>query len=267
MPKPELVLSNTTSFFGGNIETVFKNAKRFGFKYLEIIPYAWVSPEEILKLQEKYQVQIAGIHLPPVWKKRTFLEAFAKGQGIISKFFNLIWKIYLGEVESNPGLKLAKILQEKSHKPYLLIHTNIVDELKDEFASITSSFHIVVENIIYDEDFPEFYWEPRTAKSLLQEKRIPVGWAFDPAHYLYAIKKFPHLDMLETYKQISPEVIHIGYDNAFIPHLLPNKKERDRLTQMFKIHQPKYVVIESNPLVSIKKARKLLEELINEGGL
>ena len=32
MVKPELVLSNTTSFFTGAISTVFRNAKKYGFK-------------------------------------------------------------------------------------------------------------------------------------------------------------------------------------------------------------------------------------------
>ena len=69
MPKPELVLSNTTTFFTGRMESLFKKAKKYGFKYLEIVPYRWTTPEEILALEKKYQIQVAGIHMPLWWNK------------------------------------------------------------------------------------------------------------------------------------------------------------------------------------------------------
>ena len=65
--RPELVLSNTTTFFSGRLENVFKKAKKHGFKYLEILPYRWTNPAEVLNLEKKYQIQVVGIHLPQWW--------------------------------------------------------------------------------------------------------------------------------------------------------------------------------------------------------
>src|SRR3990167_9406600 len=210
---PDLVLSNTTSFFSGNIEQVFKNAKKYGFKYVEIVPYRWITAQQILSLQKKYGVTVAGIHLP-VWWDASLRQILREKPGALEKLFSCIFQVYLGDAKTSPGLKIAKALAYLD--PYVLIHSNLALEMGPEFENITSQFRVVVENIAC-------------------------------------------LDALATYQLVTPEVVHISYNSRF-NHLLPDEKEQEELRAMLRLHKPKYLVIETNPLVSIKKAKKLLDQ-------
>jgi hypothetical protein len=123
MAKPELVLSNATTFFSGNIENLFKLAKKHGFRYLEIIPYRWTTAAQLANLSEKYGLQIAGIHLPVWWNKPQK-----------KKLFTPLFHLYIGSVQTNPGLQIAKTIKPD---PYLLIHENVKAELgTQKFAEL-----------------------------------------------------------------------------------------------------------------------------------
>ena len=222
---PQLVLSSTATFFSGNIEAVFKKAKKYGFKYVEIIPYKWNTPEQILEFQKKYNVQIAGIHMPP---------QTANPSGFLEKIFSYIWKFYLGDTEKNPGTLIATAL--KKQNPYVLIHADVQNKFPQDL-------HIVIENVPYNQKLP-----------------ITDCKVFDHSHFKTAYKSS---NAVEAYKKILPEIIHIGYDYPPLFHILPHNKELNELKTMLKIYKPKYMVIETNPLISIKRAKEMFENLLS----
>lgn len=251
MTKPELVLSNTTSFFIGGIPAVFKNAKKYGFKYVEIIPYRWTTPSQILNLEKKYGVEVAGIHLTPIWQN-SYLEVEAAQPGLLRKFFMLLFHFYLNNIRQNPGLAIAKAFLPR--RPYVIFHTALAKAMGAQFDNLTRQINAVVENIPYEENPEPFFWDPRA---------IPYKQVLDIGHFNQSREKLPELNFLEIYRAAPPEIIHISYNRWFV-HLLPNKKEQEELAAMLKIHAPKYITIETNPLVSIKRAKKLLDQIINE---
>ena len=175
---PDLVLSNTTSFFSGNIEQVFKNAKKYGFKYVEIVPYRWITAQQILSLQKKYGVTVAGIHLP-VWWDASLRQILREKPGALEKLFSCIFQVYLGDAKTSPGLKIAKALAYLD--PYVLIHSNLALEMGPEFENITSQFRVVVENIASEFGPEKILWDPITIKKELGKRGIK-GLVFDPGH-------------------------------------------------------------------------------------
>ncbi len=262
--RPELVLSNTATFFSGNIEAVFRKAKKYGFKYLEIVPYRWTKPGKIYELSHKYGVEVAGIHMP-LWWKDSLKQAFPQRLGILEKIFTFIWELYLGPGIKNPGLKVAEVFVKNRQNPipYVLFHTDVVDEMGEYFDKLARETNTVIENIPYENGRPRFFWNPLAILEEIQKRRINSGLAFDPGHMHLTLEHKPELNLLEIYKKTRPEIIHISYHNYGI-HTLPNQKEQEELGQMLKFHQPKYIVIETNPLVSVKKGKKLLEKIINQ---
>ncbi len=262
MSKPELVLSNTTSFFLGGMPALFRNAKKYGFKYVEIIPYRWTTPKQILDLAKKYDIQIAGIHMP-TWWNQSMGQELRRREGILEKFFALIFNFYLSGAEKNPWRQIMRALAPQN--PYLLIHTNVVYEMEGEFDETAKTFHVAIENIPFSSHRQlEFYWNPVKINQEMNARGLTTSnLVFDVGHFDQTRKKLPSLDLLEIYRQISPEVIHISYNSRGI-HLLPNKKEQEELKTLLQIHAPKYIVIETNPLVSIQKAKKLLEGIIEK---
>lgn len=239
----DLVLSNATSFFSGNLEKLFKNAHKYGFKYVEIAPYRWSKPRQIIDLQKQYGVIVAGIHLPMTSWQNTFREELKKKKGLWIKFTTMLLRFYMGNSTENPGIKIAEDLADT--KPYFLIHSDIAEQIGGNLAELEKKFHVVIENI------PE---NPNLIK----------GGVFDHNHFIQSRKLFPSLDIFEAYKQAGPEVIHISYDKGLLPAFLPNDKEQTELKQLLKIYQPKYITIETNPLVSIKKGKLLLEKILNQ---
>jgi len=237
----ELVLSNTTTFFLGKIENLFRKAKKYGFRYVEIVPYRWITPEQILKLQKKYAVQVAGIHLPVIWN------------GIDWRFWGLVFQAYLGPAINSPGLTLAEALAKQN--PYVLIHTNVVSEMGPEkFAELCSRFQVAVENVVYDPFLPENLWNPA---KISHPRRV-----FDHGHLLQSKLALSGLDIKDIYRKAAPDVFHISY-NSRLNHLLPNREEQAELRTLLAIHKPRYIVIETNPLVSVKKGKLLLEKILN----
>ena len=259
MNHPELVLSNTTSFFSGNIENLFKNARKYGFHYIEIVPSRGIKPEQILSLQNRYGVKVAGIHLPTVWSE-TLMKTIKEKPGLFEQFFAVVFNFYLGKAKYSPGMDIARTLADQ--RPYLLIHSNVVKELSAEFEPIAKEFHTVAENIprVYGHD--PLLWDPVTIQNQLVPRGLK-GLVFDVGHYNQTMQDLPELNLFEMYQQIAPEVIHISY-NSLLIHLLPNKKEQEDLKKLLQIHQPKYITIETNPLISIKKGKLLLEKIIEE---
>ncbi len=245
MLKPELVLSNTTTFFSGNLEKVFRKAKKYGFKYLEIIPYRWTTPYEISSLEKKYNIQVAGIHMPLYWQGNPKPSVF-----------DFIFGLYLGGAAKSPGRAITESLS--SRKPYLLLHVNVADEMGDQFETTAKQFHVLLENIPYQKKCPQYYWDPDALQSKFKDQ---AGLVFDPGHYHQIPANVAHLDILDLYRKISPEVIHISYHSKF--HLLPNQKEQVELKQILQIRRPQYIVIETNPWVSVKKGKKMLEEILS----
>lgn len=266
MSKPELVLSNTTTFFGGRIEAVFQKAKQYGFKYVELVPYRWVDPQQAYELSQKYGIEIAGIHLPEWWAKKSLLAILRDRSSLLEKIFDLLWWFYLGAASNNPGLNLTDILlvQKQNPVPYLLFHADVVHELGKAFDKLTRRFPIVIENVLYYKKVPEFFWDPLKIRQYLDDRGLRAGLTFDPGHYQYARAQLPSLNLLHTYRKISPEVIHISFDHFPSVHGLPNQQEQKELVQMLQIHAPNYLVLETNPFLSIKKGKKLLEKIINQ---
>lgn len=255
----ELVLSNTTSFFSGNIENLFKNARRYGFKYVEILPYRWVSPQQILKLEKQYGVETAGIHMP-VWWNKTLWQHMARQKNFLNAFFPIFWQIYLGDAQHNPGLALASALSRR--RPYVLFHTNVVEDMGAKFDEIARRFHTVIENIPYHRDHDEFFWNPIAVKKEMERRGLTVGQVFDAGHFNQSRIDRPDLNLEETYSTAKPEVIHISYNSESI-HILPNEKEQAELKKLLAIHRPRYITLETNPLVSIQKGKLLLEKILH----
>lgn len=224
MPLPKLVLSNTTTFFSGKIERVFQKAKKHGFQYLEIVPYRWTSPDEVLRLEQKYQIQVVGIHMPEWWDKPTF------------DLRTPLWAIYLGNGKHSPALRLAEKLKTLGRDFYLLFHSDVAAAMGEVFQKLSSRFHTVLENVP---------GEP---------VHNPIS-VFDPGHFGPGIP------------QLKPEIIHISYNHGLFPHTLPNKREQAELQEMLKIYKPRYIVIETNPLVSVKKAKQIIENLTSQASL
>ena len=241
MFKPELVLSNTTSFFIGGLKAAFVNAKRYGFKYLEIIPYRGSTSGEILNWQKIYGIRVVGVHLPNTSWQATWLEEIKNTTSLWTKFWYPVFHAYLNNASQNPGLDIISALETR---PYLVIHSDIADQMGDKFQKISKNFHVVVENIPGD------------------IKLFPGG-VFDHGHFNETRQELAELNLSELYRKSRPEIIHISYNSLF-NHLLPNRQEQEELKQLLKIHTPKYIVIETNPLVSIKKGKHMLEKIINE---
>lgn len=235
----ELILSNTTSFFSGNIESLFQNAKKYGFKSVEIIPYRWNTPEQILGLQAKYAVRVAGIHLPNTSWNDGLVAEFKRASSLWDKFWGLVFRAYLGNASLSPGLQIAAAL----NTPYLLLHSNIVAQMGKKIEELKQKFHVVIENIPGD-------------------KTIFPDGVFDHGHFNESRLLFPALDISQLYQQAKPEVIHISYNSRFV-HLLPNPQEQEELKSLLRIHAPKYIVLETNPAVSIKKGKLLLEKILH----
>ena len=235
----ELVLSNATTFFSGSLEKLFKTAKKYGFRYVEIVPYRWTAPAEVRRLVIKYQVQVAGVLLPVVWQ--SVFKAIESTPVIEEKIAYPIVQFYLGNAVDSPAVAIAQEFSEQ--RPYFVIHSNIAAEMGlEKFQNLQSQFHVVIENIPND---------PQLIKN----------GVFDHNHFIRSRLEFPSLDIFETYRQAQPEVIHISYDN-FLPAGLPNQKQQEELKQLLKIHQPRYITIETNPLVSIRKAKRLLDQIL-----
>lgn len=261
MQKPQLLLSNTTNFFSGKIETTFRNAKKFGFSGLELIPYRWTTPGQVLALEQKYQIQVHGIHLP-IWWDEPLLQVLRERIGIADKFFSLIWQIYLGSASESPGLGLVESLAKQGRYPYLLIHSNVAARMGNVLSDFAKHYHVVVENIPYHARHDRFLWDPVLIKNTLRQLSPKTDIVFDGGHFDQTRQAKPELDLLQVYKQAAPEVIHISYNSRFI-HLLPNAQEQKDLEAMLRIHQPKYITVETNPLVSVRKAKRMIEEIVN----
>lgn len=258
MQKPELVLSNTTSFFFGGIKAAFQNAQKFGFKYLEIIPYRWTTPAEILQLEQQYGIQVIGIHLP-VWWQHSLADELKRQTSVLGKFFTFVWQFYLGAGVKSPALQIVKALRER--EPYVLFHTSVVAEMGKTITQIAQKFHLVIENVPYEAGLPNFFWNPVEILKTFQNQGLKTDVLLDLGHFHQSMRRLPKLDLFETYRQTRPEVIHISYNSHGI-HLLPDQKEQTELVTLLKIHSPRYIVLETNPLVSIKRGKALLEKLI-----
>jgi len=263
MPKPKLVLSNTTTFFSGNIEQVFKKAKKHGFKYLEILPYRWTRPEEVLRLEQKYKIRVAGIHMPEQWDKS--LKKYIKQRpGTLAKLLPLLFRIYLGPAAINPGFRLSNLLHRHGQNPYLLFHSDLILEMGDKiFKKIANQYNLFIENAPYQKGVPENTINPLSIQKKLKEVGKERNIILDPAHLKGSTKKIYKLNLLQIYKQIKPRIIHIGYnDYGWFMHSLPNKKNQKELVQMLHIHMPEYIVLETNPLVSVKKGKEMIESIL-----
>lgn len=225
----EIVLSNTTTFFTGRLESVFKKAKKYGIRYLEILPYRWTTPAEVLNLEKKYNIQIAGIHLPLWW------EAPPNSRGSLSdSVFQAVCNFFLGSGRTSSAFAIAEALAPRA--PYLLVHSDMIPDMGAEFQSLKKKFHVVVENVPGEASIPQ---------------------VFDPGHY------GRQAEMYKTYEKSSPEIFHVSYDHG--PpyfHDLPDAREEEEMQKLFQIHQPKYVVLETYPWVSAKKGIALLRKMI-----
>jgi len=263
MLKPKLVLSNTTTFFSGNIENVFKKAKKHGFNYLELLLYRWTDPESILALERKYNIEVAGIHMPEQWKQPLWHE-IKQRKKLLEKLLPVLFWFYLEKAPKNPGFDLARILQENGRNPYLLFHSDLLPEIGKEIKLIAEKFNLAIENAPYQKNLPGEAFDPVVIRETLKRLNKNI-FVFDPAHYKETVKSTPSLSLIQTHEKTKPDVLHIGY-NDYLPfmHALPNSKSQKELVEMLRLHSPEYIVIETNPLVSVKKAKALLERLINE---
>ena len=208
---------------------------------MEIAPYRWTRPDQVRHLVNKYQVHLAGIHLPFVWQ--SMFKAMGSTPVIQEKIAYPLIQFYLGNVVNSPAVAIAQEFSKE--RPYFLIHSNIASEMgPDKFQALQSQYHVAIENI------PE-------------DRHLSTHGVFDHNHFIHSRQRyFPNLDIFEAYKQARPEVIHISYDNL-LPASLPNVQQQEELKQLLKIHQPKYITIETNPLISIKKGKLLLEKILH----
>ena len=260
MPKPELVLSNATSFWRGNFAKTFADARRYGFKYVEIFPYRWTKVKEILTLEKRYNVQVAGIHPPDWWQ--TPLKLLRQEPKILRKVSTLIIHFYSGNSDSSPAWQIAEALNYR--RPYFVIHTDVMMEMKEKFAEAANRFNVVIENIPKKPGFPQFYWDPTATKNELAKRGFTAKLLFDPGHFEETRQHLPDLDLLAIYQAALPEIIHISYNNSPLLHTLPNAREQQELKELLKIHAPQYITLETNPLVSVKKGKLLLDRIIKE---
>lgn len=253
MNHSQLVLSNTATFFGGNIEALFRKARKYGFQYLEVIPYRWNTPQQILNLERKYDLKVVGIHLPPNSWDDSLSKILSTKHGLWEKFFTSVWHFYLGKARISPALKIASALQNLS---YVVVHANVMRDMGQEFESLGKRLPLLVENLPYESSYPELFWNPA---------KLPCPSLFDPGHFLQTLQTKTELHILEVYEQIKPRVIHISYNTHF-HHLLPDLREQREFIEMLKIHRPEFVTIETNPLVNPGKGKRLLEKLIAKAG-
>lgn len=176
--------------------------------------------------------------MPPAWEKAE------KG------FFNKVWDFYLGPAKSSPGIHLAETLMETKQNPvpYLLFHADLVEQVPpEEQARLKNNFRLAIENVS-------------------RQPLKPPIMIFDPSHYLLSPHRHPEKDIAEIYRQLEPEVLHVGFDYPPLLHALPKPREQRLLLRMLKLWQPRYIVIETNPAVSVKKAKTLLEDIVASTG-
>lgn len=260
MIKPRLVLSSTTSFFFGGIRAAFQNAAKYGFKYLEIIPYRWSDPQKILELQKKYGVKVAGIHLTQWWG-RSVWQMLREKPGFWEKLFVLVWQFYLGDSAKNPGWQIAQKLDDR---PYLVIHADVAAHMGENLKTLARKFNLAIENLQYEPAYPKFYWHAEALKKEMTARAdSQINFVFDPGHF--GLKPIPPNtpSLAEAYQILKPEVVHVGYHNGAY-HTLPNPQEQEELKKLLQIHPPRYLVLETNPLVSIQKSKKILENILNQ---
>lgn len=265
MAKPELVLSNTTAFFLGNLSATFRHAKRLGFKYLELVPYRWTTVRQVLSLEKQYGVKAVGIHMPEWWTAKGFRKALLTHPEFKERLFAILWEFYLGPGKTNPGLDLARQFLREKRKFYLLFHTDLALGMGQAFEEIAKTFPVAIENIPYHHSRTAFLWDPREIRKTMRHKELQTRLAFDIGHFEQSIQTFPQISMLETYAEIKPELIHISYNSSGI-HTLPNPREQAELVQMLRRHAPQYIVIETNPFVDLRKGKQLLDKLIHDAG-
>lgn len=264
MSRSKLVLSNATTFFTGSIEAVFKKAKKHGFQYLEIIPYRWTTTKQILNLEKQYQIEVVGIHLPLWWNKslKQVIQNYKlnKLMSLMILPFMIMWNFYLGGGENNPSLKIAEALQTKhGRKPYLVVHTNLIPEIKN-FNALARKFDVAIENFPGGAAHAQNLINPISIKQNYKTNELNAKIVFDSGHYKITTTKLPNLtNIIDAYKTVKPEILHIGYKSY---HILPDKNEYAELKQMLLLHSPEYIVIETNPLVSVNKARQMFEALL-----
>lgn len=247
----EIALSNATTFFTGRLEAVFRKAKKHGLKYLEILPYRWTVPEQVLALQKKYGIEVAGLHLPQWWQK-TYGQLCRERRGLLEKIINLVLQFYLGNAAQSPAWKILAALRPR--RPYVLFHGDLVSQIEPtKFAALQKEHHAVIENVMPSPTAPRRHWDPREIKKI-----APV--VLDPAHF-GALRP----DLPEISSQVRPEIIHIGYEHGFpFYHDLPNAAEQAVLRQILRLSPPRFLVLETYPWVSAKKGIKLLRKIISE---
>lgn len=233
----ELVLSSTTTFFSGRIESVFKKAKKHGIKYLEIQPYRWTTPEEVLKLEKKYGIEVAGIHLPIWWQ--TPQQVLTRT--LMGRLLTIVCEFYIGPAVTSPAFAIAEALNNR--RPYFLIHSDIIPDMgKERFDSLKEKFNVVVENV--------------PGEDILKLKNV-APLVFDAGHY------GPHPQIEDAYRQMKPDIYHVSYEHRFLyAHDLPDESEQKTMQRLFQIHEPKYIVLETYPWVSIKKGVQLILKMI-----
>lgn len=240
MLTPKLVLSSTTTFFTGSMEAVFKKARQHGFRYLEILPYRWTTAAEILALEKKYGIQVAGIHLPLPWEK-TFNP--------FNLAINTITAFYIGAGNLKPGFHIADALSAR--RPYLLFHSDLVWQDKKRFDEAKKTYNAVIENLSEKPAMPPRLWDPEQIS-----ETSPM--IFDPAHYGVG-----RHDLLDKYRKIKPLGIHLAFDHGFpLYHDIPDARETGLVKQMLQIHTPEYLILECYPWTDIAKGKKIMDDLI-----
>jgi|SRR3989344_71483 len=229
-------------------ERAFALAKKLGFDGLELFPYRWTNPAAIAELSARYQVPVAGIHVPFWWHTKSLRKVIASETLLREKIFAGIWAGIFGAGHLNcPAVQLLKTFPAA----YCIIHPDTFEQaLLERHFFLTKSRPAFLENERPKKDTADWTHDPFRIRSHiipLQPDRYHL--MFDPGHALLAQEQgcLPMMSVAELYEQLRPEGLHLSFSGNGRLHDLPTAEEWAELAEQIKRRPPRFVVVETSP--------------------
>src|SRR3989344_604623 len=229
-------------------ERAFALAKELKFDGLEIFPYRWTNPAGIAELSARYQVPIAGVHVPFWWHTKPLRKVITSETLLREKVFACVWASIFGAGHLNcPAVKLLKEFPEA----YCLIHPDTFEQSlfeRDHF--LTKNRLTFLENERPKKGTRDWTHDPFLIRSHvfpLQPECYRL--MFDPGHVLLAQEQghIPKMSVSELYEQLRPEGLHLSFSGDGRLHDLPTAEEWKGLAKQIKQHPPRFIVVETSP--------------------
>ncbi len=181
----------------------FEAAQKFGIG-VEVLAVPWrpKQPQKIFELSRRYSVQVVGVHAPIITNLKHGWK-FVRGFGLLENLISLVWLTTFFPGQS------AEIAQ-KVGAEYIVTHALTIQRAKpDVLARVRKSTTLLVENALGKVGPPNrFTGGVRLAAEV--SKQNGLGTALDTVHVGLARFEGHHYNMVETFHQLQPEVVHLA---------------------------------------------------------